>query len=237
MAIGIVATISFLFALAGPFETFKVGGFFDRLLYWGVLNSVSVIIAFSIKGFTRKYLSNWSLVANEALTISGMTLLFSPFLWVWTLLMFPGFVGSPFMLLWMAALVLLVSISVCILMHGIPFVLKGGPQATSMETIARLVSRLPSTFDGKIIRLAVDGHIVLVITNVGLFELRMRFTDAVNEVSELEGACVHRSHWIALDQVVSAETVNARPCLLMSNGDKVPVSRKFQPDLEARGIL
>jgi DNA-binding LytR/AlgR family response regulator len=85
--------------------------------------------------------------------------------------------------------------------------------------------------------LSVDGHIVRVVTDAGIFDLRMRFTDAIEEVLELDGVCTHRSHWVVLTEIANVGTVNGRSCLLLSNGDEVPVSRKYQPELEMRGIL
>lgn len=53
--------------------------------------------------------------------------------------------------------------------------------------VARLVRRLPEDFCVKIVHLAIDGHIVWVIINVGTFDLQMRFSDALDEVSEKWG--------------------------------------------------
>ena len=103
--------------------------------------------------------------------------------------------------------------------------------------VARLVCRLPEDFCGKIVHLAIDGHIVWVIINVGTFDLRMRFSDAVDEVAEITGICAHRSHWVAIAKITETITVKGRPCLVLSNGDMVPVSRKYEPDLGVLGIL
>ena len=85
--------------------------------------------------------------------------------------------------------------------------------------------------------MAIYGHIVRVITNVGTFDLRMRFSDAVDEVSEITGICAHRSHWVALAEIAETITVKGRPFLVLSNGDMVPVSRKYEPDLGVLGVL
>ena len=238
MRLGLLGIISFLLALAGPFGTFQAGEFLDRLLYWSILSGVSASIAWGVKGVVMKRLTHLPFVRKECVVILATTLLLTPFLWIWTMLVFPGQnVAAPNMI-WMGGIVLLVCVSISALLHRAAIVMKyANSPVESAANVARIVKRLPETFEGKIIHLTVDGHIVRVITDADTFELRMRFADAVDEVSELDGIFTHRSHWVALAEIANVGSVNGRPCLLMSNGEEVPVSRKYQPALEALGIL
>ena len=100
MQFGLLAVTTILFALAVPFGTFQAGAFTDRLIYWFVLNYLSIFWAASTKGLATKHLNNWSFLSNESLVIVMIRLLFTPFLWFWTLSMFPGLItGLPTMIL------------------------------------------------------------------------------------------------------------------------------------------
>lgn len=235
---GMLFVVSLLFSLIGPFGTFQVGDFIDRLMYWFVVNGVSISIALSIKHFVVRDLDHWPPIGKESVIILGITLLFTPLLWYWTMFIFPGLIVAPPSMLWIGGIVLTTCASMSVLLHGALFFMRYADQSTDVvAATARIVRRLPETFDGKIIHLNVDGHIVRVMTNVGSFELRMRFADAVDEVSELDGICTHRSHWVAVSEIVNVGWVSGRPSLHLSNGQEIPISRKYQPNLEAIGIL
>lgn len=235
---GLIIIVSVLFTLAGPFGTFQAGEIIERFAYWFVLNFVSLATALGVKYAVVKHFAPRSVVAVECLAILITTLLFTPFLWYWTMTMFPGLIATPPTMLWMGGIVLIICSSISALLHSVPFLMDLTNQPIKPEVIeARIIRRLPASFDGKIVHLSVDGHIVRVFTDRGVFELRMRFADAVEEVSELDGVCIHRSHWVVLAEIVNVGTVNGRPYLLLSNGEEVPVSRKYQPNLETRGIL
>ena len=76
-----------------------------------------------------------------------------------------------------------------------------------------------------------------VHTGEGSDLLLLRFRDALREVGELDGAQVHRSHWVARAAVAGVERRNGRIALRLVNGRLVPVSRSFAPALRDRGWL
>jgi hypothetical protein len=238
MRLSLIAFISAIVALAGPFGTFGAGAFDDRLIYWFVLILVSVCIALSAKNLIQRYLNDWTKFSKEAVIVLVMTLVFPPFVWYWTITIFPSFAASAPPFIWFVAVVFTICISGSVLAGFLPMlVMRPDLTEKPIAKQARIVRRLPASFNGKIIHLSVDGHVVKVNTDQGGFDVRMRFSDAVNEVSELKGACTHRSHWVVLDEIIRVGNVNGRPCLLLSNNEEVPVSRKYQPNLEALGIL
>lgn len=238
MRLGLLTVLGVFLTIAGPFGTYRSGETIQRFVYWFALSAVSVSIALCIQNVLRKCGREWHVLIRESIVILGTTILFTPFLWVWTFHRYPGPLNDPPTVFWMTSVVLAICISVSIFRHGISFFLKqAGVAETENPKVARLIRRLPESFSGRIIHLAIDGHIVQVITDVGTFDLRMRFSDAVDEVSEIKGACAHRSHWVALAGITEIITVKGRPCLVLSNGDKVPVSRKYETELEALGVL
>lgn len=91
--------------------------------------------------------------------------------------------------------------------------------------------------DARIEQLRADGHFVEVITDMGTERLRIRLGDAVEEMAGVEGTCCHRSHWVALHAVEGAERRAGKLHLRMRNGNLIPISRKYQPDVEQLGLL
>lgn len=230
--------VAILLAISGPFGTFQAGGFGGRFFYWFVVLVISVLLALTLKWLVNRSLFDKSILLREAVTIVLMTVFFTPFLWMWTFKSFEGFATDPLPMTWMGQIVLVISAAVGFMVHAIPFMLKSSTHPLDIPTTPpRILKRLSSDFDGRILHLAVEDHKVQLITSTGTFELRMRFGDAVDEVSELEGCCTHRSHWVVLDEIESVERLNGRPSLRMSSGKTVPISRKHQPELEKLGVL
>lgn len=235
---GLLTVAGILLSLSGPFGTYRSGGVIQRFIYWFVLSSVSISIALSLQNLVWKYRSDWHPLLKGGSVIFGTTILFTPFLWMWTFQRYPGPLDDPPTVFWMTLVVFAICVSASIFRFGMTyFLIQPGSTMVDEPKVARLVRRLPEDFCGKIVHLAIDGHIVQVITNVGTFDLRMRFSDAVDEVSEITGICAHRSHWVALAEIAETITVKGRPCLVLSNGDMVPVSRKYEPDLGVLGVL
>jgi len=102
---------------------------------------------------------------------------------------------------------------------------------------ARLLARLPLEKRGALIALSVQDHYVDVFTTRGHEMLLMRLADAIAETEGCPGLQVHRSHWVALDQVRSARRDGARGVLTLSDGREVPVSRGYLPHAKGAGLL
>jgi DNA-binding LytR/AlgR family response regulator len=61
--------------------------------------------------------------------------------------------------------------------------------------------------------------------------------DAIDEMEPVKGICTHRSHWVALGAIKRVEREGARLFVVLRNGDRVPVSRKYRPRLEQAGLI
>ncbi|WP_371226373.1 LytTR family DNA-binding domain-containing protein [Roseovarius sp. 2305UL8-3] len=102
----------------------------------------------------------------------------------------------------------------------------------------RLLRRLPPELRAPVLRLSANDHHVEVATEMGRATLRLRLTDAINEMEPVEGMCTHRSHWVALAAIVGVDRGDRQKTLVvLSNGDRIPVSRKYRPALEEAGIV
>ncbi len=102
---------------------------------------------------------------------------------------------------------------------------------------ARLLARLALEKRGAVISLSVEDHYVNVATSNGHSLLLMRLSDAISEVDGTPGLQVHRSHWVALDQVATAKRTGDKAVLTMCDGRDIPVSRTHLKAVRDAGLL
>lgn len=105
------------------------------------------------------------------------------------------------------------------------------PGRDEPATLARpaILDRLPAGKRGKLVRLEVQDHYVLVVTAQGREMVLMRLADAIRETAPVEGIQVHRSHWIARDGIGAIRREpgkNGRTVLAATDGARIPVSRE-----------
>ena len=228
-----------LLAVTGPFDTYGLGNFWARFLYWAPLILVSLSLVRWIKPrITRRYPGRR--IFQEFATTGLFLAIFMPFLIIWTDYGFPEQAtnrpdwGTLFLF------VIGVCVSIILGMHLVPqLFLRETSEALATEpTVApRLARRLPEDFQGRVLRLSGDGHYVKVSTSEGQFEVRLRLRDAVDEMHGVPGFWSHRSHWVATEAISDWNVRKGRPVLELSNGDVVPVGAKYQPELEAAGFV
>ena len=75
-----------------------------------------------------------------------------------------------------------------------------------------------------------------VRTTQGNALILLRLADAIAEAGET-GLQVHRSHWVAVDQVQQVTRKGDRAILTMSDASQIPVSRSFLPAARAAGVI
>jgi LytTr DNA-binding domain len=109
--------------------------------------------------------------------------------------------------------------------------------ARRMSAPPRLFARLPGDLAGRLIRLSARNHYVDVVTDRGKATLLMRLSDAIAELDGVDGLRVHRSHWVAATAVRGHERQGDKRLLILADGARVPVSRKLQRDVAARGFF
>ncbi|MCP5074805.1 MAG: LytTR family transcriptional regulator [Rhodobacteraceae bacterium] len=89
----------------------------------------------------------------------------------------------------------------------------------------------------RLVRLQSADHYVEVHTEVGTKLLLMRLSDAMEMLIGSNGAQVHRSHWVNLDEVDGVVKRDRKIWLRMSDGIDIPVSRSYRPGLREVGVL
>lgn len=239
--LSVLVLVTLLCAVTGPFNTFLRGTFSDRLLYWGVAIALSwqvarVAIAMSERVETR------SVFVRELVSNVVFVPIYAPILIAWTNIAFPVELDGNLTSWQIAAYVAGISISISVLRYALPHL--NLPQLSSrsdLDTVTdpapRLLRRLPDAAGQDVLRLSGGGHYVNVFTSSGQFDLRMRLSDAIAEMDGVDGYSIHRSHWVSREAVARSEQNKGRPILVLVNGDELPVGAKYQPDLEAAGLL
>jgi len=87
-------------------------------------------------------------------------------------------------------------------------------------------SKLPA--DAELIAVKAEQHYIHIWSDQGTDMVRYRFGDLIEELKECNGAQVHRSWWINLDQVQSRRSTGRKFELELSGNLTVPVSRSFK---------
>ncbi|MFT7592871.1 MAG: hypothetical protein ACI8R4_000181 [Paracoccaceae bacterium] len=112
------------------------------------------------------------------------------------------------------------------------------PATVSADSIAPpLLTRLALDKRGALVSLSVSDHYVDVVTSKGREMILIRLGDAMRETAPVRGMNVHRSHWVAMDQVVEVRRTGETAILRTSSGGDIPVSRTYMKPLRDSGLL
>lgn len=230
--------------VAGPFGTLDEMDWPVRSVFWLFIVTLAVVLGYGARAVAMILVGPGRPAAFDIVAIVTMTTVFSPVIWLsgqWFERMF-GAVVPPLPMV--GFYVFLMSATIFMVRRlapgfeapsALPDPESGDPGA---RTEPRLLRRLPAEQRSDILRLSANGHYIDVVTLTGEETLRMRLSDAIHEMDPVPGLYVHRSHWVAHEAISHGERTNAHKAyLVLINGDKVPVSRKFRPVLEEKGLL
>ena len=95
-----------------------------------------------------------------------------------------------------------------------------------------LLKLLPERLGTDLIFIKSEDHYLEVHTTVGSSLIKMRFSDAVAELSD-RGIKVHRSYWVATHHVTRSVRSGKRTLLRLTGDHKVPVSVTHMPAVRA----
>ncbi|MFN4099224.1 MAG: LytTR family DNA-binding domain-containing protein [Pararhodobacter sp.] len=247
----ISAAIAVVLGVSGPFDTYETMPVGARLAYWaavvlttgptGWLIGSWVVIAFDARGrpvWAAMLVAGAVVGAAVTLVVHLINVLGrGEALWSWQGLA-AQVPATPLIGLVMTAAVIWTHL------HAAKRAPVAAPVATQRPApaiapapAARLLARLPLKKRGALIALSVQDHYVDVFTTSGHEMLLMRLADAIAEAEGCPGVQVHRSHWVALDQVRAARREAARGVLTLSDGREVPVSRGYLPKAKEAGLF
>lgn len=226
-----------LLGLAGPFGTDEAMRLLPRTAYWVFLAGLSfltgsICVAFATSRAARLGIGRWpALFAGACL---GGALILGEVVLLNTVLFGRLPRGVP--LVELALTVLAASLVITLATALISASLRQG-ETEGQGLPPRLLGRLPLDKRGALVSLSAVDHYVEVTTTKGTELLLMRLSDAIAEAAPAEGLQIHRSHWVALDQVTRAARDDGKTTLLLSDGRSLPVSRSNLPAVRAAGLL
>lgn len=233
-----VATV--VLTAAGPFGTQAITGIGWQLLFWGLVVLISTHLGVASTVLAEQWIAPDKPLLIDLTRVALVTLTFSPILWglLFAVMGFDFEISPDFLVL--MQYVAAVSVGVSVIRRGLSGT--GGPgyflaTAPVVRQSPRLARRLPEEARKPILRLTVRDHFVDVVTAGATHTIRMRFSDAINEMDTVSGYCTHRSHWVAQEAIAEVVRCSGKTSLRLVNGDQVPVSRKFKSGLQEAGIL
>lgn len=233
--------------VAGPFGTFRELDAGARALFWALVVTAAMLGGHVARAVSQMLVRDGQPDRVDAVTILLMTAMVAPAVWAVFDLFQPPLTISEAPFLKVVLYVCFTTLVVVRLRRVLP--IKGwygaGPATSAEEGIdaqippePRLADRLDREIQGTILRISAKDHHVEIATEKGTQTLRMRLMDAIGQMGPVEGYCTHRSHWVTREAIARVERESARRTwIYLINGDRVPVGRKYRPDLEAAGIL
>lgn len=223
--------------VAGPFGTFESMSVVGRAVYWAAVVLVSSLLGYQC-AYVARYLTQRRHPFVTDLVAAGlMSVTFGPLnLYFTSFMLLPTGTGGP-TLLEMIGYVAGIALAILTGRRLIPGMEEQNylPR-THDSNRPRLLRRLPPAEQSRVLRLSSQGHFVDVITDRGVTRLRMRLADAIDEMDGVSGYCTHRSHWVAESAIADIYKDQGKLQLRLSNGDSVPISRKYRPELEKAGF-
>lgn len=227
--------------IAQPYGSYGDMPVLPRCAYWAVIVGGAILATLLFDMVARRMTPSGNPLRIGALSVLFAAVAFSPLVILWNALFvpwYPGLDARPIRIAFDVTVTAIAVFSVLGVFRSryIPEVFAhqydGVGGTTPGAERPRLAARLERP-DVRIIRLSANDHLIDVVSNEGVEQIRLRFADAVREMEPIEGCCVHRSHWIARDTAVELLRRKGKLFVKLSNGEDIPVSRTYRPDLEA----
>ncbi len=231
------AGVALVAGLSGPFGTFEALGLTARLAYWAAVVFGTYALGAAVTVALEPRLAGrpvWQGVAALGLAVGAAVTVLLVLLnlpvhgWLgWRRLIDPAGAAGAFVVafvvvglraLWAAQAA-------------------AAPPPPPARAAPRILNRLPLERRGALVALSVQDHYVEVVTTRGRDLVLMRLSDAIAEAEGVAGLQVHRSHWVAIDQVRGARRQGDGAVLTLSDGREVPVSRARLRAVRAAGLL
>ncbi len=111
------------------------------------------------------------------------------------------------------------------------------PDSLSAPRSPAILTRLPVAVRGPLVSLCATDHYTEITTAKGRTLVLIRLADAIAETAPTPGLRIHRSHWVALDQVTAVRRRDARAEVTLTDGRTLPVSRGAMPEIKEAGLL
>lgn len=228
-----------ILGLSGPFQTFELLAVGPRLAYWAAM----ALLTFSTGAFFGTWSSralsrhNWPLGAQVPVAGLAAGLPVAVIVTIVNLMTFSGYGLDAVLLASTAGYSVLVATAVSLIFA----LLRTKPNPANGQSAAPeptpLLARLALPQRGKLVSLSVQDHYVEVTTNKAKALVLMRLSDAIAETGGTPGLQIHRSHWVALDEVRRVTKSGGKMMVETTRGDHLPISRSFLGAARDAGLV
>lgn len=231
--------------LAGPFGSYDTMSWPLRTAYWSAVITVAILIGFAARAIMRALLSERHPALFDLAASFLVGIVLGPVVWVLRGWMDPVLGPEDLSMISITLNSFLIACGIFVLRRQIgaeePATYWAQPRPApepEMPAQTRLHRRLSCPPFAEIYRLSANNHYVEVATSAGVEALRLRLVDAIDEMEPVAGICTHRSHWVSFAAITGTERESGgKLFVLLKNGDRVPVSRKYRPSLESAGLI
>jgi hypothetical protein len=236
--------VGLVLGLAGPFGTVLTLGRTERLFYWMFMVYLTGPAGLVCSRFFRIHLTGLGVPTIPAGALAGAITGVPISLLVHganALLLTPDDVAidTLSLTLKLIGICIIISVAVTVALHRPPSP-PAQPDAapgTPPAALPRLLDRLPEDIRAPLIAIDATDHYTRVVTTKGSTLLLLRLSDAMAEAAPTPGMRIHRSHWIARDQITAARRESLRGFITSADGTERPVSRSYLAEVEGAGLL
>jgi hypothetical protein len=234
------AVVSLLMIATGPFGTYAALGMTQRALFWLLVVASSALLSLILNLGLRSLVPQLAPRFAPVLAALIATAVLGPLLYLLIAAIVPA--EAPLqqsfgdILLLVAALKLGRS-ALRFAGDAVPVIPTEGATPEDSAPPCRLLQRIDPEARGCLWSISVRDHYVDVTTSAGTTSLLMRLVDAIAETEPVEGARVHRSHWVAWAAVAAVEREGGKVFLRLQNGVRVPVSKNHRDAVDQRGLV
>ncbi|MES2436017.1 MAG: LytTR family DNA-binding domain-containing protein [Pseudomonadota bacterium] len=232
-------------ALTGPFGTYAAYSFGQRLLAVAPLLAAIMLVGVAIRALVFGTLPPWRFRWASVLNAGLASLIIAPMLDQFLHRIPPTDTVSYPGLGELMLLVFSLSLGLSSLRRTLASERAQPPAVEAVEPepepeaprLPRLLQRLEMDSPGALWSISVRDHYVDVQTSTGVSSLLMRLSDAMAETDPVEGAQIHRSHWVAWEAVQGVERDGAKLFVVLPGGTRLSVSKNHRDKLAARGLM
>jgi hypothetical protein len=241
--LSIVLAAGVVLAALGPFDSYAIGGFAERLAYWLPATLIGYAI-FRPTGALILWLAGRMHFPLWSATLVAVLLAAVPA--TAAIALFGGYRVDQ-LLPATALFPLYVNVALVGALIMAVFVLMQRPAAAPAEQVTTapeqppapaFLDRLPPGFPQPLVALEMEDHYVRAHGQNGRSELvLLRMRDAVAELHGVAGERVHRSWWVARAAVTGKRRDGRNLVLTLDGGLQAPVARDRVADLKAKGWI
>lgn len=239
---------SLITAILGPFSTYENFTFLERLLYWGGLIMGLLVPSFLVRTVIYRYLTGLPL-RQDLIAVVLLSLIIGTSVWLFNLYAMGFDIATPVFLLehiGVTLMICLVPVTIRAYLRksfeeyqaqqGTAQVAEPKPAPVFTEGQVAFARRLDPDKRGYVWRVSADDHHLQVWTDQGDSKLRLRFSDALEELTAFSGTRIHRSHWVAFEKIEAVVPDGRRHAVRLSCGSRLPVSQNGLRALREAGV-